>query len=353
MKLTTCPRLFEVEAMRDGRLTRQELAAFGRHMTGCRACAQEARALDALVEGVRADAGAEPVVDELHVARERTRLLAAFDHALFAPERRRISRWLLGPAAAVAVVCAFFAFSRSRLSTPAEPASRAVIRAEADTVWSKHWEGDAEVVVLQHGALGIHVNHPSRRGRFVVMLPDGELDDIGTTFRVVTQNGRTIRVAVEEGSVLLRLRGRPPAAVSAGQTWTWTSDERVTLPPEPVEVPASAQTATKVMLDPPRARRVATLRPRAPAARSAAEQSDEFPALVSLLEAGHDCDAASAFLRFVASRPTDPRVEDAAYLRIIALQRCGADDEMKRAARAYLGRYPSGFRRAEVERLSR
>jgi hypothetical protein len=44
--------------------------------------------------------------------------------------------------------------------------------------------------------------------------------------------------------------------------------------------------------------------------------------------------------------------EDAAYLRIIALQRLGAGGETRRAAETYLQRFPTGFRRAEVERLA-
>jgi hypothetical protein len=74
---------------------------------------------------------------------------------------------------------------------------------------------------------------------------------------------------------------------------------------------------------------------------------------VRLLERGDDCAAAAGFANYGASYPDDPRAEDAAYLRVIALQRCGSDADMKRAAREYLSRYPSAFRRAEVDRLSR
>ena len=55
----------------------------------------------------------------------------------------------------------------------------------------------------------------------------------------------------------------------------------------------------------------------------------------------------------IRSRRGDPMAEDAAYLRLIALQRMGADGDMKRAAKAYLEQFPSGFRHAEVERLAR
>jgi outer membrane protein assembly factor BamD (BamD/ComL family) len=74
---------------------------------------------------------------------------------------------------------------------------------------------------------------------------------------------------------------------------------------------------------------------------------------MATLDAGNDVEAAAAFGRFIARHPRDPRAEDAAYLRIIALRRGGDEDGMKQAAEAYLRRYPSGFRHAEIETLSR
>ena len=49
MKPTACPRLFEVEALRDGRLGGgPERASFERHTKVCTACAREAQALEAM-----------------------------------------------------------------------------------------------------------------------------------------------------------------------------------------------------------------------------------------------------------------------------------------------------------------
>src|SRR5262245_28858464 len=85
MSASPCPRLFEAEAMRDGRLTGTERASFERHASICPACAREVEALDALAGALRAN---HPVrADELHVRRERTRLLAAFDGELLASRR--------------------------------------------------------------------------------------------------------------------------------------------------------------------------------------------------------------------------------------------------------------------------
>ena len=74
---------------------------------------------------------------------------------------------------------------------------------------------------------------------------------------------------------------------------------------------------------------------------------------MSLLDAGANRQAAAGFASFVEAHPHDPRAEDAAYLFVIALQRSGSDDDARRAAQDYLRRYPGGFRRAEVEKLSR
>jgi len=78
-----------------------------------------------------------------------------------------------------------------------------------------------------------------------------------------------------------------------------------------------------------------------------------FRAAVAVLDVGANREAAEAFARFLAEHPGDPRAEDAAYLRVIALQRCGAAAETGRAAEAYLRLFPAGFRRTELESLLR
>jgi len=45
--------------------------------------------------------------------------------------------------------------------------------------------------------------------------------------------------------------------------------------------------------------------------------------------------------------------EDEIYLRIVALLREHREDEARIAALEYLRRFPGGFRRAEVEQLTR
>ena len=70
MTRADCPRLFEAEARRDGRLTGTERASFERHLSACPACSREVQALEALAASLRNDDRGG--VDELHERRERT-----------------------------------------------------------------------------------------------------------------------------------------------------------------------------------------------------------------------------------------------------------------------------------------
>jgi hypothetical protein len=347
MSVAVCPRLFEAEAMRDGRLVGDERASFERHIAMCPVCAREVRALEALAETLCA-APRHDEADELHVRRERTRLLAAFDQALVVPERHRPPLLLLGMAAAAALVVCLAVLWRVRPALPDAPASSAVVHADAAAVWSKRREGDRDEVVLERGALWIHVHHAAVGGRFVVALPDGELEDIGTTFTVSAEDGRTKSVTVEEGRVLLRLRDRPPVTLASGDTWVADAPARTARgiasgSSEPALSGASAREG-----------RGAPRRSPEPAGPNpAADPAADFRAAMNALDIGNNREAAARFEGFLQSHPRDARAEDAAYLRVIALQRAGDHGEMQDAARGYLRLYPDGFRHAEVDRLAR
>ncbi len=342
MSSASCPRLFEAEAMRDGRLAGAELASFERHIASCAACAREVRELEALAEALRA--GEEHRPDELHVRRERTRLLSAFNRVLVAPERPRRPRFLLLLPTAVALVAIAFVFSRPRAPEHGELAPATVVRADPSAVWSERAEGTGKKLFLERGVLWIKVDRPPGAGPLLVVLPDGELEDSGTTFSVNVENGRTTRVAVEEGAVVLRIHDEPPLTIKRGETWI--PKVRATSPTVP-----SAPPSTELPLPPARSARTSSSP--VPSAAPGPDPSGDFRAAMNALGSGSHRQAAAAFERFLATHPRDPRAEDAAYLRIIALQRSGDSSAMKEAALAYLRRYPQGFRRAEAEKLSR
>lgn len=331
MSKPACPRLFEVEAMRDGRLAGMERASFERHMKGCATCAREAEALETIARAAREDV----VQDELRVRRARTRLLAAFDGSLV-HEERRPTRWLL-PAASLVLAAGAVVVWRVAGDDPAPappspspPSLHAtVIEADGAALYSRKLDGRRERVVLERGTLRIAVEHTDGRddAHLLVTLPDGELEDTGTTFTVTAADGRTTHVAVEEGSVVLRLHERPPIELRAGESWS------ASIPaPSPPPVAATA---------PPR-----------PQSPPPADASKDFRDAMAAMNAGDHRGAAARFAQFLEAHPRDARAEDAAYLRVLALHRAGAEEERKEAARLYLERHPSGFRRAEVERLA-
>lgn len=345
MSAPTCARLFEVEAMRDGRLSGAERTKFETHLETCAACAREARALDDLAEAARATG--DDVLDELHVRRERTRLLAALD-ASQVNEVQQPRRWLVPAIAAVALGIGVFV--SVRLHVPPSPArdlaTATVIQADGTARYSKHAEESRERIVLEQGALRIQVKHTGapRQRALLVTLPDGELEDTGTTFTVRAENGKTSRVAVEEGSVVLRLRAQAAIVLGAGQSWSADAAAPTTS--------TTASTSVEVSSAPPPASAAPLGSSQGIAAPTAPDPSKDFREATAELNAGDPRRAAERFARFLETHAKDPRAEDAAYLRVVAFHRTGDESATKAAARAYLTRYPAGFRRVEVEKLA-
>jgi hypothetical protein len=331
-----CPRLFEAEAARDGRLTGAARAKFEAHALVCASCAREARALERLADALRNEHG-QTEADELHVRRERTRLLAAFDASLMPPVRVRFPRaWLTVGAILIALlgfvglrsVFQAQAPSLARVSAPvAVPPALARVEAELDARWTRARDDRVERITLESGTLTVRVTPTTPSRRLLVSLPDGELEDIGTVFTVTARAGHTTSVSVHEGRVVLRLRDQPPRQLGAGESWSPS-------PPPARSAPSAA------------------LRPSAPTSPPRADPAAGFRAALSALNAAESARAAGLFADFLREHPSDARAEDAAYLRVIALQRAGKHDAMQSAAAFYLSRYPRGFRRAEVERLT-
>jgi hypothetical protein len=354
----SCARVFEAEALRDGRLTGAELASFQRHLASCAVCSSEVKALDALASALQTRPAERANTNELHVRRERTRLLAAFDASLTPPERPSSApRWFWALATGLAAFAGIFAYFRAPpAGTHAAPANAVVVRADSTAVWSRERTGPEEKLVLERGALSVHVDHTLGHRRLLVLLPDGELEDIGTTFAVSADGGHTTRVTVQEGSVVLRIHGQPPLAIGAGDSWSPTpkpaASACLTCASPPLSTAASEPFVSPL---PARSAPPSPFRSRAPAAMPSSGDADaalDFREAMAALAGGDNSGAATRFGAFLAAHPRDRRSEDAAYLRVIALQRSG-NAGLKQAALDYLRRFPSGFRRAEVEPLAR
>lgn len=362
-----CPRLFEVEALRDGRLTGAEVARFQSHVRTCSACAQEMQAIAALGDALRATTPAHEA-DQLHVRRERTRLLAAFDASLMPAPKSGRSQLGLGAVAGLALV-ALVAFVASLLR-PAPPvaSARDAVNVQAATTakWTRRAENQLETITLETGTLSIRVDHQLPHRRLLVRLPDGELEDIGTTFSVTAAAGQTTQVTVQDGSVILRLRNVPALTLRAGDSWVPATapEPSATAASQPSALPAppthSAKSAPAVA-EPAPSNSAREAFEAAKAAQSSADSAAagrpdpaaDFRAAMSALTNGDNARAAGLFAAFLAQHPRDSRTEDAAYLRVLALQRAGNTSAMNQAATEYLKRYPHGFRHAEVEPLSR
>jgi hypothetical protein len=217
-----CPRLFEVEALRDGRLAGRERRDFERHLTSCRDCSRERRALEELGEALRSSS---PAVDELHVRRERTRLVAAFDRSLVEPEARGWpwQRLLVLTAAATLLAGALLLWRTERAEPVAAP--HAVVDATAGARWSQRSEADRQLVFLEQGALRIRVAPESHASALLVVLPG--LAPVAT--RIASSCRRlSTRASVRLATLAQTIkRTKPIAAKSPSKVWCTCSQ----LPP--------------------------------------------------------------------------------------------------------------------------
>jgi hypothetical protein len=84
-----CPRRWQVEAARDGRLSRGDIARFEMHRAHCLSCQEEALHMETVAELVR---GADRQLDDLSLRRLRQRLLASADAAMKRPAAAALGR---------------------------------------------------------------------------------------------------------------------------------------------------------------------------------------------------------------------------------------------------------------------
>jgi hypothetical protein len=341
-----CDRLWEVDAFREGRLGEKDAESFERHRRTCTACAEQTARDERLRELGRALPVEAP--SELAMRRLRTKVMRDVATGASADEPRRGWRVGVGAALAAAGVClaigAVAAHRHAQVasqptadgarapasqvlepsSSAAEPLAGAVV-ASREAVWTQAREGLVERVRLDEGTLAVHVR-PQRLGeRFLVQLPDGEIEVRGTTFQVTVVGAATTRVQVEEGTVELRLVGPAPVRLGAGATWT-----------APVARPVGPA------VDALRAA------PSGAPARSPDDGADAYAGAMQLLQRGRDDDAAAAFHAFVLAYPRASQVEDASFLEAVALARAGRSDAAALTAERHLARFPRSFHGKEA-----
>jgi ferric-dicitrate binding protein FerR (iron transport regulator) len=309
-----CPRTWEVEAVRDGRLRGAAREAFQRHVRHCADCAREQAALEQL--GTRLREHAADGVDDVGARRLRQQILAEANRALLQP-RERSRRWLrpsLG-LALIALLAALSARVASRRAAVGEVPRALQLTAAKGARFTHERRRDLEYVELYEGSLDIRFDHRSRL-TLVVRTPDGEVRDFGTTFRVTVARGHTSDVSVREGAVLLQRHGFEDVLLHAGEAFHAPANPE----PLPPSAASDAGTAPAQPAHPPRAR----------AAKARAAATREQPATRSGAEE-----------------------EDRSYLHVLELLHAGQTDAARAAAAAYLQEFPNGFRRPEVERIAR
>jgi hypothetical protein len=334
MGRASCPQLWMVEAVRVGQLAPEQAAQLRQHLQfGCSACKLEQRYLDWLNTSLLER---EPARDEVALRRLRQATLNRAHDKLYraSPSRWRDRRWMLS--AVVAVLAAFVTW-HGLGRTP----EVVVTPLTAAGPVRRSCESGREVVVLGDGVYELSV----RRGLFdrhvVVKVPEGEIHDVGTVFGVSVQQGRTARVAVIQGAVDLHLRGVPEMRLNAGNVWEATprlelEEMPVTPAPEaasvaPVAVDEEAKTSAHVSGH----AGVLHRRARGHVRREARGASD----------ASHVSDAGVADIETAG--------EDATYLRVLDLLQQRRTADAQRLAELYLERFPTGFRRPEIERIVR
>lgn len=214
---------------------------------------------------------------------------------------------------------------------------------------------------LSRGALEARVAKLGAGERFVVETPDAEIEVRGTEFRLEVpdladacdSNVRT-RLLVREGVVEVR-SGNRVARIAAGGRWPDCHEpKREALPKEkPVRDAPSEQPAVGHVLGEESASPRAKVEISAPGSTSSpalVEQNDLFAEGVAARKRGDTPAAVSAYGRLIEKYPGSALVENAMVERMRLFGRSDSAAARREAAR-YLERYPSGFARAEANRL--
>jgi TolA-binding protein len=371
-----CARAWEASAIEDGRLGAEGRTAFERHAGGCADCRAELAGLGALRRYVEADVRAESTPLERRRLRAEIIRRANGEAVGHAPRSRAPWIGALAAAAAIVVYVIVRGHAPSTTSAPqpsvlAAASAHYEVRGAGTAQWHATQEGTITRVTLVEGEASFHVEHLAEGQRFLVTLPDGEVEVRGTRFVVLVDHGRTRRVQVTEGRVALRVRDVKERDLYAGEAWeqgvpsdasapTATAAPTATTAPTLVPTttpPALLPTATPLAtatapLTPPHAATGASISA-VKAAPTASATGTRFNDAMTLFRAARWAEAEAAFAEFEASAPSEPRAEDAAFLRAVARSRAGDAAGAARLAQRYLDRYPQGLRRTEAEALAK
>jgi TolA-binding protein len=370
-KKATCNRAWQAEAIDDGRLQGPDRDAFLRHAAGCADCTRELAALSRLRE---LGAGFETRENtELEHRRLRQSLLRGADDFMVGAERdrtgfpailgsRSAARW----AGAFALAgCALFAalwvarHDDAQDSVPpavaASEAPRFEIQASEGGQFHVKHAGPQLLLGVVPGTYAAHVQKLTSAQRFLMRLPDGELEVHGTRFLVVVDASSTRSVSVSEGLVALRIQGQHELLLHPGDAWSAPAPAPSSAPASiPAVTPAAARgDVTPVDGASPAPPAHASLTSSSALKAPKLDAGAAFARAMTAYSRGDYAESERLFLAFERDFPRDARTEDSAFLRVTARARRGDAEGAKALARDYLRRFPTGLRRVEAERLSR
>ncbi len=337
-----CKRNWEVEALEDGRLSEKDRASFERHLATCESCTgarERLRELAALLK-----ATPTPEHTELEQRRARAALLGRANGSVVGQMARPVRWAFVVPLVAVAALALFLVQRFRHVPAPPAGSSSAVANAPVAPLFEVAEVGHADFsaekvagmsrVALRSGTASFHVEHVKPGARFLVAVPDGEVEVRGTRFVVEVAEGRTRSVVVTEGVVAVRVAGFE-GELRAGERWPQALPSGP--PPTSTSVASAPSSTASAPASPPSTR--PTPGPR-------------FAEAMASFNKGDYGEAERLFASFVRAFPGDSRTEDAMFLIADARARRGDASGAREAARAYLTRYPSGLRAPAATRLA-
>src|SRR5258708_2762655 len=371
MNALRCECSWMAEAVDDGRLSDEQRTAFAQHSEHCLRCRRAAAEVSRLRDLL--SRLPEPALGDFQHHRQRQQLLAR----VAGHDPRRAGRWRTGRRLALAGVLILAGAGIAAVRHPGQHASTAAAGAPkyevtglANATWTNEENGATARVRLTGGSVAFHVHRLASGQRFLAALPDGEIEVRGTRFVVDVEDGRTRYVVVIEGKVAVRHRDGGERLLLAGERWDLTSpalQSPVRTPPptlapaapvqtgarkvaSPIVTPSPSVTAphpaTVVRRQPPlpaEAPPASTPPVAAPEARNQPPQaerlsaaSDLFARGIQAFRAGNYRQADNLWQAFATNSPRDPRVEDAAFLRVVGRSRLGDASGAASLARDYL-----------------
>jgi hypothetical protein len=329
-----CDRLWEIDAVRAGRLSFAEEASALRHRAICTECRERFDSDERLVALGRELTDGEEV-DLLRVRRLRAHILR--EAATATPQRRPWLRiaFVAVPAMAFAAGVALFA----RHPTPVAPAAAvatfspaavptfaATVTAPDITHWSQRRNGNSEWVDLENGTAFLEVRKQRTDERFFVELPDGEIEVRGTKFEVTVEEHRTIQIHVVEGVVAFIRPNGDEVVLRANESWRRKEPVAIASAPRPV-------------LSPPPRHAEENHAPRDYEVAMAAYRDGDYTA------------AGERFSQFLVDHPTSREAEDAAFMEANSAAHAGRSDVAAVLAEKFLKRYPDSFHARDAATL--